>query len=374
MKLLETTLAECRYHDIDVENPRGRTPLHDAARGGSAGIIRLLLDYGADIEYPSGDDGYRPVILTDARPLHFAAENKDSAVLQFLLDQGAEVHSRTNSGETPLHWAANSRTTHRESYRLTSAERVAILLDHGADVNARDLSGNTPLHEAARWSSAQTVTLLLDRGADIHAESEEGTALHQAATRGDPEIVALLLDRGLDIEARNIYGQTPIFSAAQSYYGLEAVRLLLDRGANGRLKAIPQDAERWEDWPPHVGWTPLHAAVETKNTEMVLLLLEHGADVNAAADVVVGTRNQVTYDQSGKVISVGGQYKIANNVTPLDFALGFSASNRQGQQSLEMTRLLLERGADVEAAMGHNCRIYAQIKAARNSDRFRKHC
>ena len=62
-----------------------------------------------------------------------------------------------------------------------------------------------------------------------------------------PEGVRALLDAGADLEARDVYGWTPLMSAARSNENAEVVQLLLDAGA---------DLEARNEY----GWTPLMIA------------------------------------------------------------------------------------------------------------------
>ena len=70
------------------------------------------------------------------------------------------------------------------------------------------------------------------------------TLLHVAAEYGNAEAVKLLLDRGADVNVRagvdenGVGGQTAIFHAVTQFwnYGLEAARLLVERGADLDLR------------------------------------------------------------------------------------------------------------------------------------------
>ena len=74
------------------------------------------------------------------------------------LDAGLNVaERRTNSGYTPLHWAA----------RLSNDSAIiTVLVEAGGEVNARTIRGETPLHWAVQYNQNPIIVdALLDAGA-----------------------------------------------------------------------------------------------------------------------------------------------------------------------------------------------------------------
>ena len=115
------------------EQPAG-SPLIQAARTGSLGTIRALLDSGADVNLPgpTGDDW-------DATPLQHAILARQPAAVRLLLDRGADPNRVANANApAPLVLAAGD----------TDPTFVNLLLDHGADPAIEGESGVTPLSRA----------------------------------------------------------------------------------------------------------------------------------------------------------------------------------------------------------------------------------
>jgi ankyrin repeat protein len=75
------------------------TPLHSAASGAHPGIVRLLLEHGADPN--AGQDG-------GFTPLHSAAANDDRDSVEALLEAGADPALANDEGKTPADLAGDA--------------------------------------------------------------------------------------------------------------------------------------------------------------------------------------------------------------------------------------------------------------------------
>lgn len=195
-----------------------------------------------------------------------AARNGDLAEVEAVLKAHPDwVNVQRKYGETALHQAADNN----------HMAVIKSLLAHGADIEARDADGMTPLALAARFGNMVTLQLLLDSGADIETTDNTGrTLLRMAAARspkwpgGGAEIVAFLIGKGLDVNARDRFRRTALHDAAMND-SVEVALLLIEHGAD--VNAV-QDYERL---------TPLHEAIRGNSVEIAEALINAGADVNA---------------------------------------------------------------------------------------------
>jgi len=135
-----------------------------------------------------------------ATPLHEAADGGNASVVELLLDSGADLNARNGLGSTPLHVAAYKG----------NLSIVELLLRRGADPNSRNMYGSTPLHEAASNSHAGVVRLLLENGADPSIRNKDGkTALNLARESGHVEVAELIekfvSPSILDIDSTDIF-------------------------------------------------------------------------------------------------------------------------------------------------------------------------
>lgn len=88
-----------------IEKGQGASVLHKAAEGGEAGIVKLLLSKGADINRKR-KDGWTP--------LHIAAHEGHFDAVKTLVEKGAKVSMKTKDGATPLDAAEKSSGSDRK--------------------------------------------------------------------------------------------------------------------------------------------------------------------------------------------------------------------------------------------------------------------
>jgi len=225
--------------------------------------------------------------------------------------------------------------------RQGDADAVRALLRQEMDVNAPGIDGTPALHWAVRVDDRNMASMLLDAGADVNRANRYGMApLHVAVQNHHADMARRLLEAGARTEAADGSGELPLHLAIRSG-AYDMVELLLSHGAQVDGRDL------------NYGQTPLMLAVRDENIALVRRLLEAGADINAQSlageehprvlpsDVPVGTSQGVGINRSG-LPDRGMRYPITGMKTPLSYA------TRQG--NLELTRMLVEAGADIELA------------------------
>lgn len=150
----------------------------------------------------------------------------------------------------------------RIASRYGEAASVVALLEAKADANSKNKYGRRALHLAAKPSIAKS---LVDAQADIEAEDNGGDRpLMRAVIADNYGVMGTLLGLAALIDAPNKKGWLPIHEARNGY----AVKNLLD--AKGNVNARGEK-----------GATRLHLACERGELNIVMLLLENKATVDA---------------------------------------------------------------------------------------------
>jgi ankyrin repeat protein len=234
----------------------GLTALVFAAREGDLESAKLLVEAGADVNQTT-EYGWTPLLT--------ATNNRHYKLAEYLIEHGADVN-RANKGKwTPLYLATDNRNIEGGDFPvpkpdLDHLEYIKFLLDHGANPNAQAKDntltrtiftmqwftedGATPLVRAAQSSDLELLKLLLAYHADPLMKTNHGdTALTAAAGIGwvdgvtyersrkeNVETVKFLLELGLDPNAANDDGRTPLMLAAAKGR-TEVIQLLVDHGA-----------------------------------------------------------------------------------------------------------------------------------------------
>jgi ankyrin repeat protein len=294
-----------------------------------------------------------------------AAQRRDKDALRTLIKQRADVNAAQPDGTTALHWAAH----------WNDAELVDLLLRAGANPKAVNRYGSTPLSAAVTSGSASMVEALLRAGADPKTlTTKDGeTVLMTAARAGNVEVVRALLNRGADVNARETYkGQTALMWAAAERHPA-VVKLLLEHGADWKVRSFDRETK-----PPRLsaassispiargGFTALAFSAREGDVETARIMLDAGVDVDygdvddTTALTVAIMNKQYTFakfilDRGADPNIVGGYGRTAlYAITDIRNEDWSTLPNRKAQDplpSLEIVKLLLERGADVNATL-----------------------
>jgi uncharacterized protein len=238
--------------------------LSAAVRAGDAGLAAELIRDGARVDHRSPDG------LT---PLMIAAGRGDAPMVRLLLGAGADVYAAdSGAGATALHKACQGG----------SLDAVRLLVEAGAFVDAvAATTGHTPVMDAVWFKQPHLAKYLVEHGAGLALSTHYGFSLQQhfeyelnvnEVGKEDLRLAEGYIEARKAADARAAESQRLMAAVTQG--DSAAVTRLLAEGA-----AVD------ERFPVVNGFndahTPLLVASRDGHTEIVRLLLEAGADVNA---------------------------------------------------------------------------------------------
>ncbi len=171
--------------DVDKQDRSGATALSEALSRNYNVLARLLLARGADVNLEDEKGRY---------PLHHALSglSADLEMVDMLVALGTHLNRQDAWGRVPLHMAPD--------FSIGVAE---LLLEKGADINIADETGNTPLnflmHRLERQEDRLPhLMLYLEHGADPSAINQQGltaeamVANYKSVQSHHSEILSLL--------------------------------------------------------------------------------------------------------------------------------------------------------------------------------------
>jgi len=314
----------------------GLTALVLAARQDCLDCAKALVEAGADVNQ---------VTRYGWTPLLTATQNRHYKLAAYLLEKGADPNIANKGGWTPIYLATDNRNIEGGDYPVRAPdmdhlEYIKLLIDHGANVNARVCGAKSTAAQCV-GDSTETRTIFT-----MQWLYEDGaTPFWRAAQSADLELMKLLLAHGADPKLGTAGPQggnvSPLAVAAgigwvegvtfewSEKANVETVKMLLDLGLD------PNQADT-------DGRTPLHGAAHKGRNEVVQLLVDHGAKLDAHD---MGSRDTFTGELQG------------HTWVPIDYSRGLvrvgvqSAIPHPETEAL-LAKLMQERGIPVPQKFG----------------------
>ncbi|KAJ6233251.1 ankyrin repeat-containing [Anaeramoeba flamelloides] len=357
----------------------GRTPLHISAEMGDISTIKILLNYGANINALSFNkntplftaikkdhiDAVKFLVKKGAEinineradvilsALHLAVERDNLQIVKYLLSQGAFINERMRiqGGITALMIAVQrqNREILKELYKKKKYSKQNSRLD----INGTDNLGRTALiHSITKRGEVAIPDELLEQGADPNIFDKSGkTALHYAIIDEAHEVVKTLLSQGAAPHLTR-KGVPPIHLAVLHNKMLSISKVLLEMtdchlddsddkgdtvyhiaailGKNNFLAHWNKQKAKTE-WRNKEGNTVLHCACQSKGNEAGFkMLLKFGAQ-----PLVTNHKGQTPLHVAASYgntklcdILIDAKLKIDNLDTNGDSAIMLAAYNR----------------------------------------------
>uniref|UniRef100_A0A3B3ZJD0 SAM domain-containing protein n=1 Tax=Periophthalmus magnuspinnatus TaxID=409849 RepID=A0A3B3ZJD0_9GOBI len=263
--------------EINGRNRLGASVLAMAARGGHTHVVKLLLESGAYVDdydhlLNTSSNSSPPLIegcgggreFMDITPLMVASQHGHEAAVRLLLEWGSDVNfSQKTTGWGPLMIA-------------TLSGKVAVaqqLVERGADPDRVNVLSKTAF-ELSMQLKQRDLKAYLDPVTTVRPQTDDERRrpdVFSALKLGNSQLVKEILEEDpAQVNSSNQEGASPLMIAAVSGQ-LEVVQLMVEKKAD----IDKQDGVH--------GWTALMQATYHGNKDIVKYLLSQGADVNLRA-------------------------------------------------------------------------------------------
>lgn len=183
-----------------------------------------------------------------------------------------------------------------------------------------------------------TVELLIKRGADINQVFDDWCPLRLATHQGDLSLVQLLLDHGADMSRVNASNETLMHTACrdnQNSYDL--CKLFLEKGADCNSQNS-------------LGCSPFHVSLMKQPLEVIILLLEFGANIAWVDSRGESALHFAAYNTHVDVIAF-----VLNqgfDIEAISYTDGITVlSHAVLGKNYEGCKFLLERGASIKESL-----------------------
>ena len=175
---------------INIQNDRGNTIAHIAAKSGNYNLIKFLVSRKTNINVVNKDGDM---------PSHLSIKNNHNKIAKYLIFNGADVTTSNQEGINIFNWVATKGYSNILKFLLDKKE---------ISPNTKDGKGRTPLHTASMKGKDKIIRLLLTKGANPDITDNNNLTALEIVPERFPSSAAILqkatlkkVDRlGIDVD------------------------------------------------------------------------------------------------------------------------------------------------------------------------------
>ncbi len=259
-KLVERKNRFLPKPDINARTEEGISALMVAVSQENLKMVKYLVEHGADINATD---------FQGVSVLMRATVKGNLEIVKYLVEHGAQINAKDlHAHSTALFFAINNG----------QEDVVEYLAENGANIHVIDKSDCTPLHYAAKFGQLKSVKTLVKNGANVNSLIKNPiwnnctSVLYFAILSGNIDVVKFLTEHGAnlyftDTKGKNALHWTTDFTRSnRSDTHVQIIDYLLEKAPlliRGKT---------------HTGETPLMIAAANGETNLIMCLLEHGAN------------------------------------------------------------------------------------------------
>ncbi|EAX97995.1 hypothetical protein TVAG_114470 [Trichomonas vaginalis G3] len=224
-----------------------------------------------------------------------------------------------------------------------------LLIMFKVNLNLVDHLGMTPLHYAAENDCMSIITTLFSHGAFVNIPNNNGEmALHYAAENDLNDCVDFLTTCGAYINVSDNNGKTPLFYAAENH-AVKSAGILIKKGAE--INILDKS-----------GKSPLHYAAMYSRKEQEKL--KNSSNIDNDISFINKVANLRKLHEPAESVKIN-LYK-TNSLLLNGYYIDTNIFNESERKSIELTKLLISNGADVNARDIENRKTALHYAAERN--------
>ena len=271
-----------------------------------------------------------------------AINNEDIPMVKLLVEK-AVINLKNKEGETPLTLAIKKGNI-----------EIINLVAKRAKAGLKNDIGEAPLFLALQhYDNLHFLDKLVKKGANVNRPSNGQTPLILATQMNKIRQVAFLLKNDADVSQANEKGDTPLYIAVEN--GHQEIAAILAHKSTNSQKDV--------NWHNAIGEPLLNIATGLGHTQIVNILVDYGADVNAV-DYMDNTALTLAAANGNKavietLVAAGADIDHQNILG----ATAIMSAAKNGHTDL--AQFLAEQGAnpEIRSYSGYNVSQYADYDA-----------
>ena len=246
---------------FDIKKLDINTRIEVPFKYGNLPLIKLLVEYGLNINWHNVNDGTLLEICSQQPPLYSSEDTRFFNIAKYLIEKGADV----NIG-SPL---MSSLRVKDGGTSIINSDIAELLIKNGANINYIDSQGKSILMEACDYKMYEDrynlIKLLIEYGVNVNYRDKDGNTalmLIEISMKDEDKMMKVYEDGTVEVD----YKADVVLSSEK------IMKLLIDNGANINIRS-------------NMGMTPLMKYSLEHNYRLVKILLENGADINAKSEM-----------------------------------------------------------------------------------------